>query len=286
MDARDVPDWDQAWGTDRELAQLYDSYLDAAYRSLSSPADRSGRRDLIGSIATELRARAARRVLDCSAGTGFPALDLAAEAPSGFEIHCSDASPEMLGVLVARATRERIEIDRLAPPRPALTGERTAVDALQLDWRELDRISASYDYVMCRGNSLAYTDSWGRDRRDVASAEVIRRDLHQMAARVRPGGHLHVDAPWLLYLPRVAYPPVATGALSIRERVTTESSRRRWQLDFELPTGQTLRFERFSTLLTIHDVAAILDELGLEETEPFQLPSERPRLGVIIARKP
>jgi hypothetical protein len=107
-----------------------------------------------------------------------------------------------------------------------------------------------------------------------------------MKAKVRPGGHLHVDAPWKLSLPQEDYQPVATGAVSIWEQVTTEADHRHWRVDFKLPRKTRLKFERCSTLLTIHDVQTILERLGFEETEPFRLGAERPGFGVIIARKP
>ncbi len=88
-----------------------------------------------------------------------------------------------------------------------------------------------------------------------------------------------------VYRSRQTYKPVATGAVSIWEQVTTESDCRHWRVDFKLPSDDTLRFERFSTLLTIHDVAAMLDDLDFDETEPFQLSAERPGFGVIIAQK-
>ncbi len=273
-----------SWGSHGEFAQLYENFLDAVYRSPSSPVTGNGRWKLIHSIATELRTRRARRVLDCAAGTGFPAIDLAIE-PSlrGLEIHCSDADLEMLGVLTARAKARGIEVGRLTPPQGAGLGD-DAVGGLRLEWEELHKIHGTYDYVLCRGNSLAYADTWGGGR-DVTSADSIRWYLGCIATKVRPGGHLHVDAPWRLDLPRETYRPVATGAVSIWEQVTTESDCRHWRVDFKLPSDDTLRFERFSTLLTIHDVAAMLDDLDFDETEPFQLSAERPGFGVIIAQK-
>lgn len=274
-----------SWGTHAEFAQLYETFLDAVYRSPSSPLTGTGRWKLIRSIAAELRSRRVRTVLDCAAGTGFPALDLAL-APSlpHLEIHCTDGDLEMLGVLNARAKAKRFEVGRLAPPRRCGLGD-DALQSLRLDWDELDQIHGTYDYVLCRGNSLAYADTWTGGR-DVTSTGTIRRYLKMMAAKVGPGGYLHVDAPWRLALPREDYQPVATGAVRIWEQVTTESDHRHWRVDFKLPNMSRLKFERFSTLLTIHDVKVILDSLGFEDTEPMQLPAERPGFGVIIARKP
>ncbi|MGB5758047.1 MAG: class I SAM-dependent methyltransferase [Acidimicrobiales bacterium] len=277
---------ESAWGSHQEFAQLYGSYLDAVYRSSSSPVTGSGRWRLIHSIAAALRSRGVRRVLDCAAGTGFPALDLALDSDSlpGLEIHCTDADPEMLNILGARAKLNDFDLGCLAPPFGPDLG-RGAVASMRVDWADLHQIQQTYDYVMCRGNSLAYANTWSGGR-DVTSVDLIAGYVEQIAKKVRPGGYLHVDAPWRLVLPQQAHGPVVSGAATIWEQVTTVADARLWRVDFKLPTGQLLKFERFSTLLTIYDVQAMLDDLGFTDTEPFQLQAERPGFGVIIARRP
>lgn len=279
-------DWQEEWGTDREFSQLFGNFLDAVYRSPLRQVSPTGREALVGGIARELRRRRVTRALDCAAGTGFPALDLSRIMPDDFEIHCTDASPDMLEVLLAEARQSGIDVRHLAPPQPALKTDHVGLDSLLVDWSELRRISGTYDYVMCRGNSLAYASSWGSRRRGVASLDLIEDDLQQMAFRVRPGGYLHVDAPWRLDLPSSNYAPVVSGAVKIEEEVVTGLDHRRWRLHVELPTGQTLKFEQFSTCLTIYDVKRMLEGMGFERTEPVQLSGERSGFGVIIARKP
>ncbi len=276
---------DSAWGTHEEFAQLYGSYLDAVYRSSSSPVTGSGRWKLIHSVAAEVRKRGVRWLLDCAAGTGFPAFDLAMDTDSlpGLQVHCTDADIEMLTILAWRAKRKHFDVGRLAPPLGTDLGR--GVGSMRLDWAQLRDVQQTYDYVMCRGNSLAYANTWGGGR-DVTSLPTIAGYLTQIAKKVRPGGFLHVDAPWRLDLPQEDYGRVVSGAASIWEQVTTESHARHWRVDFKLPTGQILKFERFSTLLTILDVKTILDQLGFAETEPFQLQAERPGFGVIIAKRP
>ena len=277
---------DSAWGSHEEFVQLYGSYLDAVYRSSSSPVTGSGRWRLIHSIAAELRSRRVRRVLDCAAGTGFPALDLAMDSDSlpGLQIHCTDADLEMLNILGARAKLSDFDLGRLTPLIGPDLG-REAVGSMRLDWADLSDIQRTYDYVMCRGNSLAYANTWSGGR-DVTSADLIAGYVEQIAKKVAPGGYLHVDAPWRHDLPQEAYGPVVSGAASIWEQVTAVADARHWRVDFKLPTGQILKFERFSTLLTIYDVQAMLDDLGFTDTEPFRLQAERSGFGVIIARRP
>ena len=107
-----------------------------------------------------------------------------------------------------------------------------------------------------------------------------------MAAKVRPGGHLHVDAPRQLDLdPRLLQPDLS-GKWRVWEEVTTEADCRQWRVAIKPDDGPTLCFTRFSSLITIHDVEVALKELHFEETTPIELTAERRSFGVIIARKP
>lgn len=274
----------QRWGgTHSEFVRYYESYLDAIYRSESIPSPGNGRWILIRSISTELRQRKVKTVLDCAVGTGFPALDLA-RAPSlpNLKIHCTDADLEMLRILEEQVKLKDYDIGLLAPPRRDDMGY-GSLESLLLNWSELGQIETTYDYVMCRGNSLAYADSWTGGKA-VAPTTLIRQHLENMKARVRPGGHLHVDAPWRLDLPEENYR--SAGDVAIWEQVNTESDRRQWRVVFKPPDRRRLEFQRYSTCLTIHDLKDILDDIGFELTEPFQLVGERAGFGVIIARKP
>ncbi|MEM9655625.1 MAG: class I SAM-dependent methyltransferase [Actinomycetota bacterium] len=220
--------------------------------------------------------------MDCSAGSGFPALALAADDQLDVTIHCTDTSEEMLDVLARRAKELQVDLSDLAPEE--LRGTGPAIRDLRLDWDDLDRLPPVYDCVMCRGNSLVYANTWsGGDQ--VADRRAIFRYLKKMAAILRPGGILHVDAPWNLALPTSRYQPLSYGKNSIWEKVTIEPDRRHWLVTFRNPMGETKSFERYSTLLTAYDIAAMLPKLGFEPTRPIRLDGERPTLGVIIARK-
>lgn len=276
----------RTWGTHAEFCQLYEKFLDAVYRTPLAPLTGTGRWKLYRSIASELSARNARLVLDCAAGTGFPALNLAvASGLPDMKIHCTDGDPEMLQVLARRAIERNVKIRDIAPPGRLTIGE-DSVEALHLDWADLDEIETDYDYVMCRGNSLAYANTWG-GQSIVSSTDLIVKYLRKIAGKVRSGGHLHVDAPWKIELPHERYEAVDNGSVRISEQVNSEADCRFWRVGFDLKKeGKRVIFERFSTLLTIYDVQVMLDDLGFEDTEPFQLPAERAGFGVIIARKP
>lgn len=278
-----------SFGTHREFADLYEKFLDAVYDSTAEAAPGSGRWLLIRQVANEIRHRGARRVLDCAAGSGFPGLDLAAMAGDyGIEtVHCTDGDPEMIRILRRRARSVGASLAELTPKRSSRLepGDGHSTDPLVLDWAELNRIHESYDYVLCRGNSLAYADTWTGSQ-TVASAGTIRQHVTQIATKVAPGGFLHVDAPWEATLKPRKYRAVASGAVSIWEQVETGADFRHWRIDVKLPSGQTFKFERYSSLLTIHHLADALEDLGFEQTEPFAMAGERSNYGVIIARRP
>lgn len=274
------------FGTHREFADLYEKFLDAAYNSSATTKPGNGRWLLIRQVANEVRLRGARDVLDCAAGTGFPAIDLAANAPDyGIDtLHFTDGDPEMIRVLRRRAKKLGVALPRAGPPSRSISRAETYLDPLVRTWANLSEVQRAYDYVLCRGNSLAYADTW-TGHHEVASSETIIHYLRQIAIKVRPGGYLHIDAPWEAKLEPRKYQPVASGALSIWEEVVTEADYRHWRVGFKPPRGQTLKFERYSSRITIHELADALSSMGFEETMPFAMTGERPNFGVIIARR-
>jgi len=274
-----------SWGSHREFADLYDYFLEAVYPPEEGEATGSGRWRLMRSVAAEIRERDAYRVLDCAAGTGFPSLDLAADINQKLVVHCTDGDRHMIEVLMRRACTFGVDVDRLAPPRSAFGPKAAGGEALVLDWASLSRIEGSYDYVLCRGNSLAYADTWTGDR-NVAPLRRIEDYLGRIAAKVRPGGYLHIDAPWQLELDHEKYRPVGSGSVSIWEQVSAEADCRQWELAYNLSDRNTIKFRRYSSLLTIDRIETALKLMGFLDTTPFSLGAERPGFGVIIARKP
>ncbi len=276
-------------GTHHEFADLYEKFLDAVYDSPSQARTGNGRWRLSRQVGNEIRERGAREVLDCAAGTGFPGLNLMATAPDyGIDVlHLTDGDPEMIRVLRRRAAERGIDVPLPDQVRWSSTGPAVVepVDPLVLQWSELGRIGRRpYDYVLCRGNSLAYADTWTGDHH-VPSHETIVSYLRQIALKVRPGGYLHIDAPWEAELSERKHRSVASGAVSIWEQVETGGDFRYWSVDFKLPS-ETLRFGRYSSRLTVHDLAEALTRMGFDETTPFTMAGERENFGVIIARRP
>lgn len=260
-----------------EFVTFYELYLHLAYQLI-------GRAQLARAIGRELRTRGIETVLDCAAGTGFPSLDLASEQAGPFTIHCCDADPQMLIVFCENAKDVGLDVTTLIPPRRSRSWTHHVADELEVRWSDLDQLRIEYDLVMCRGNSLAYADSWSGDD-DVAPLEKIRSYLADMLRRVRPGGYLMVDAPWQLGLDRSSRSN-SIGGWSYREEVERRAERREWRVQVIREDRDELLFRRFSSLLTIRQIEEILIDLGAEETDPVRLEGERTNFGTIIARKP
>ena len=279
------------WGTQAEFTARYDEYLDTVYQwneVTGSPL--TGRQLLAESIINQMRERQVATVLDCGAGTGFPALDIAAAPPSkNFLIHCTDSDQPMLDLLAKKIDKtygpeHGVTLESLAPSLRFEPG-RSVAERMRLNWAELGKVVDHYDYVMCRGNSLVYASTWaGGDK--VASLDEVKELLGQIACRVKRGGYLHVDAPRTLKNRTSEYTQKTSrdGRNTVWEEVTTEADARRWRLSFKSPFGLT-KFKRFSTLMTIDDVSLALKELGFTDTDPIDLKYERPGFGVIIAHK-
>lgn len=274
------------WGSHAQFARLYDTFLDAVYRPDPSRPAINGRRQLAMSIATTIKDRGPGSILDCAAGSGFPALDLVvdlAKDGGGFTVHCTDGDPTMAAMLAKRAARRGLRVNDLAPPRRPGIKVPKGVCPLVLKWTQLERISILYDHVLCRGNALPYADTWA-DQTSVANEHLLATYLERMMRKVRPGGYLHVDAPWQLDLPKRSYRSIVG---TIEEEVIADERRRQWTVLFNDPRDQRpLAFRRYSSLLTIDRVETILKSLGMEDVTPFQLDAERPAFGTIIARRP
>jgi hypothetical protein len=145
-------------------------------------------------------------------------------------------------------------------------------------------VQGLYDCVMCRGNALAYADTWSGDDR-VPAREKIADYVERMAGRVRPGGHLYLDAPLTVDLEPSEHLLTADG-VAIHERVVPEQSRRRWEVSFRREGETTgLGFRRYSSLLTSQRLAGILDDLGFSGIERLAPAGERANFQALLARR-
>ena len=142
---------------------------------------------LASGLAQLIRSTGAKRVLDCAAGSGLPALQLHQQ---GLDVTCSDGDLTMV---------KRFQYNA------RLLG--VSDECHLVDWDDLDPDDGLYDYVMCRGDSLAYAKSWGGGS-GVADVDYLSRYLEKFASVMKPDG---LQAPALACPQGVA----ETGSLSV-----------------------------------------------------------------------
>lgn len=272
-------------GNHKRFVALFDYYLGGVYPPDGANRTDTGRRKLGECLAEGFRQRSAKTLLDCAAGTGCPSLDVLQNFPEEFQIHCCDGDEGMVAILAERAAASGLDPASMAPPRRMSRSRTNGQDPMVINWLDLDNLTGTYDYVLCRGNSLVYAETWAGGAR-VASKETIRNHMERMARRVKPGGYLHVDAPITDELDETRRSILDTDSRSMVEEVTVDGDRRRWTVTFQRGEQEPVYFKRWSSRLTINELQVVLDDLGFEETNPIELEAERPNFGVIIARKP
>jgi SAM-dependent methyltransferase len=238
------------------LEDVFDYYQAVIY-------DRDVLADAVGKL---LLMTQSALVLDCACGTGLPAIDLRAR---GFRIDCTDSDPRMLDQFRRNARARHVEDS-----------------AQQLRWEALASLDVKYDYVMCRGNSLVYADSWEDATASAASPGAIERHIRGIAAAVAPGGYLHIDAPKTSGVAEVTYPVgfFRGKRVQVTERVTTVAGYRRWEHQVTIGLDE-YSFARNSCNLTGPELADILRSNGFPDVETITLQGERPSYQVLIARK-
>ncbi|MHA3019652.1 class I SAM-dependent methyltransferase [Mycobacterium sp. BMJ-28] len=213
-------------------------------------------------------------VLDCAVGTGFGTIPL---LKRGVKIVCSDGSDAMLKKFDDYASRERV-----------------AVKPLQVKWADLGRCFPEiFDLVMCRGNSLAYADSWDQEV-SRADNQSILGHLEGMYASVRPGGYLFVDIPNYdgqapdesLIALRHSGRSQSGDLILIDEEISTHPSKslRRWSVNMSIG-GYAHRFDRYSALFNAEDFVGSLKYVGFTDVSEFRGSGLRSHYSGYIARK-
>lgn len=223
------------------------------------------KRQFVASILDVLKRKSVQSILDCAAGTGFPALLL---RKAGMEVDCTDMDPFMIEVFKKNARRLKVPNN-----------------ILRLKWSDLSNIGKQYDYVMCRGNSLAYDESWGEEGNIPPGNHKIYSDLQEIAKMVKPGGYLHVDIPKKRKLGKSQYSTEYNGEVyRVEEEVFACKDGRHWF--FELyNNSEHHKFDRWSSSFSFEQLQEALTSLGFSETNSFTLQGERKNFRVIIARK-
>lgn len=233
-------------------------------------------------IAQQVVTRNCKTVLDCAAGIGGDvALGL---SKLGVDVDCIDPSPLMVERFRNSARKKGI-----------------SQEIYHLPWDKLSDLRKQYDYVMCQSNSLVYGPAW--DGKRVPTEQDIAEFIKNFASVLRPGGYLHIDAPWRRTLERYesAISTSKTTELTLQgsgqiekivvaEQIRDEVNKRLWQCSLSIypksdAPSRTYVLERYSGRVTVQDIPKILRECGFENIQIMQLPGTRSIHGTIIAQK-
>ena len=210
-------------------------------------------------------------LLDCSCGTGFPALAL---HRLGYRLNCTDGSAFMLERFRGNARAERIPLE----PR-------------QVRWEELGAVyPGMFDVVLCRGCSLIYAGTWDTPAEPDWSAFVssVKNFVHCL----RPGGRLYIDTTREEELygeyPQVeehAPRMIAGHRVEWSERITADPQARVrcWQVSLHIDDA-SVSFERKSHYVSHAEFAGVLENAGLEDVSRVEIPGER--YAVFVGHRP
>ncbi|EME66251.1 glycine-sarcosine methyltransferase [Rhodococcus ruber BKS 20-38] len=212
-------------------------------------------------------------VLDCAVGTGFGTLRL---LEAGYPLVCSDGSVDML-------RRFRLNCAEAG----------LSHDAVHARWEDLGRVfPAVFDMVMCRGNSLAYADTWDNDVPLEHDLDRLATHVAGMAGALRPGGALLVDLP-------ATRPGAAStrllehrGSTTVGEPVTVveqihtdpTTRLRRWNVTMTVGT-HTCQFSRSSYLIDLDTLRTVLRLCGFAAICTLPDLSPRDHYSTVVAIK-
>ncbi len=133
-------------------------------------------KEYVEGLADFLKQNKVKKVLDCACGTGFPALQLI--RGHDFSVVLSDGNKEMAARAMEKILESGIE-----------------AQAHNIKWQGLgNHFKEEFDCVLCRGNSLVYVDSWGKNSIRPAKARAeLEIALKNFYVALKEGGICYID---------------------------------------------------------------------------------------------
>ncbi|WP_432464361.1 hypothetical protein [Agarivorans sp. QJM3NY_33] len=128
----------------------------------------SCRDSLVNSLKDIIRPYKHGNILDCSVGTGFGIIDL---IDSGYKITCSDACENMISRFNKNAQTTSVK-----------------TSPLKIKWQELgDKLPELFELILCRGNSIVYSDMWDKDNQS-ANVKEMKDSIKGIFKSIKSGG--------------------------------------------------------------------------------------------------
>lgn len=131
-------------------------------------------KDFIAELAELFKSHNVKTILECGCGGGHI---LAGLAERGFDVVGIDSDKKMISI--ARNNYPKLKFELMS-------------------WLDLNLLSAEFDAIMCRGNSLTNVDSWSSRKlapihNRITKLSLIKTSLKIMWGKVRKGGLLYID---------------------------------------------------------------------------------------------
>ena len=128
----------------------------------------------INELAMLFKVNNVKTILECGCGGGHI---LAGLAENSFDVVGIDSDKEMISL--ARKNYPKLKFELMS-------------------WLDLNLLSAEFDAVMCRGNSLTHVDSWSSRKlaathNRIVKLSLIKTSLKIMWDKVKNGGLLYID---------------------------------------------------------------------------------------------
>lgn len=213
-----------------------------------------------------------KRILDCAVGTGALTLEM---LEKGYQFDCSDGCDQMLAVFQANASAKQLKIN-----------------TKQICWMSLGQLyPESYDLIICKGNSLAYLNTWNEEQKHPEHDE-LKICLQSFYDALSPNGEFYLDFPAQFHTPKYElnqeYPEkdVYGYRISMSERIFTCQSKKQrlWEVDMHI-NGEPYNFSRRSLLLSRDRIVDLMAEIGFKEVRTSKTIDQRNHYQAVIAQK-
>lgn len=229
-----------------------------------------------------LKNRKVKSVIDCSCGTGFPAIHL---KKKGFDVFCSDDSKKMINKFEENLKKKNIHIPHM-----------------QCRWQNLNKhFNSEFDALLCRGNSLIYATSWDKKEIDVEQSKIeIKKSLRNFYDVLKPGGFCYIDLPpekefldpKKIFITRWAKKRILNDFVSALLTVELDRKRRVriWTPKLLFWDNQSAKVTKIHSrrfkgyMLTPEELISLMKNTGFKNVKPLKFASEK-NYSVFVAEK-
>ena len=204
------------------------------------------------------------KIIDVSAGTGFPAIEL---TEKGYAIDCMDASEDEIKVFNKKAKKKDLKLE-----------------CKKLEWLEMPKHykKNNYDFMFCRGNSFIYAAGGWNKHKEVNKEESLKKykdTLKVFYDLLNKNGILYLDKFKDSEIPH----KTKVGTVQIKDKkydlifyneIKKELNTRYAAMLLKDKNGMEKGLPNITYLLSEEEVIKILKEVGFKEVKEIILKTE------------